>query len=67
MPPPDPTRPDVVALCPDCGKTFPLVFNEYGRKHGGTLDIGYCLSAGVYSVEVVCPHCGGRTDVLAYG
>jgi hypothetical protein len=57
-------EPPFQATCPECKQTFVLSCHEYSYK--GTIRVSSCLSAGVYSVEIHCPHCEHWLDVLTY-
>lgn len=62
-------REGVWCICPDCNQQFRLLYCEYrvtGKNEPRTLVISSCDSGGVYNVEVECPHCHAREDVMAY-
>ncbi len=50
----------VNAVCPQCGNQFVLTYGEYGD---GTLRVDASVSAGVYGISVVCPHCKNEETI----
>jgi len=47
----------VFTICNKCGHRFKLLYDDYGNPEPMTVEIGYCLSGGIYSVSVKCPEC----------
>ena len=47
--------------CPQCGKPFRLVWNDYTHTVGDAQEVSLrihdCPSGGVYMVTIECPHC----------
>jgi DNA-directed RNA polymerase subunit RPC12/RpoP len=49
--------------CPQCGKEFKLMWNDYTKVGIGggfvpqTLIMRGCPSGGIYDVSIRCPHC----------
>ncbi len=54
----------ITCNCVQCGKTFPLKYDDYGDPTPQTIAIDSCLSGGIYGIEVKCPHCGHEHTVL---
>lgn len=59
----EPPKEGVNCCCEKCQRFFTLVYGDYERQDN-TLKISACLSGGIYSVEVICPHCKHTVDLV---
>lgn len=53
-------------VCPECHKAFIPVMQDIYTIPGDTessIHISACASGGIYSVEVICPHCKHTEEV----
>lgn len=57
----DDEKPDIfVVTCPKCGFAFQLRWDS----EPFSLNVRWCQSAGIYAVDIKCPRCRHKEDLM---